>query len=316
MERPIHDDHPSPQLLTALLGKHENRLGEKTVTLKSLKLHLLPVKFLVYKQIWLLNFPLLCVYPQVSTSHLCMPIVGSGLASKLCVMSLIVLVAPPLSIRFSASAEKIDTLIDELWKQPSAVKLGSYIIQHSELRHSTAGRRGRYFWLEGDFKLVESNNSVTGFTSALRRPLRLGLILTRWLLVWKKPYKARSKLGNTGNFSHTPPKNISVVLTLVAAGAVEGPVAVGLAPCSSSRALHVVSTEGGVRGSGCVLAGVRVLLGEEGRVGPQLVPLEGKEGLARLLGRRVSDRGWTTGRQRWVKGAEKWSEVEAEMRRC
>lgn len=83
---------------------------------------------------------------------------------------------------------------------------------------------------------------------------------------------------------HSPPRKSSVVLTLVAAGAVEGPVAVGLAPRSSSaRALHVVPTEGGVRGSGCVLAGVRVFLGEEGRVGPQLVPLEGQEGQARLF---------------------------------
>lgn len=97
---------------------------------------------------------------------------------------------------------------------------------------------------------------------------------------------------------HSPPRKISVVLTLVAAGAVEGPVAVGLAPRSSSsaRALHVVPTEGGVRGSGCVLAGVRVFLGEEGRVGPQLVPLEGQEGQARLflgtegIGQRVDDR--------------------------
>lgn len=98
---------------------------------------------------------------------------------------------------------------------------------------------------------------------------------------------------------HSPPRKISVVLTLVAAGAVEGPVAVGLAPrssSSSSRALHVVSTEGGVRGSGCVLAGVRVFLGEEGRVGPQLVPLEGQERQARLflgtegIGQKVDDR--------------------------
>lgn len=88
----------------------------------------------------------------------------------------------------------------------------------------------------------------------------------------------------------SPRLNISliflVVLALVAAGTVKGPLAVGLAPSSSSSssswALQVVPTEGGVRGSGCVLAGVRVLLREEGRVGAQLVPLEGQEGLARL----------------------------------
>ena len=140
-------------------------------------------------------------------SHMCLPITGPWLASKLCVMSLIGLVAPPLSIRFSMSTEKMFTLIDGLWKQPSAVKLGSYVIQHGELRRSTVGgRKRRHFWLEGDFKLVESNGVVSGSTSARRRPLRMGLILTRWLLVWKKPYKPRSTLGNTGNFTHTPPE--------------------------------------------------------------------------------------------------------------
>lgn len=82
----------------------------------------------------------------------------------------------------------------------------------------------------------------------------------------------------------TPPERfpscVSVVLTLVAPGAIEGPVTVGLGP-SSARALQVIPAEGGVRGSS-VLAGVRVLLGEEGRVGPQLVPLEGQERLTRL----------------------------------
>lgn len=75
------------------------------------------------------------------------------------------------------------------------------------------------------------------------------------------------------------PSCVSVVLTLVATGAIKGPITVGLAP-SSARALHIIPAKRGVRGS--VLAGVRVLLREEGRVGPQLVPLEGQERLARL----------------------------------
>lgn len=78
----------------------------------------------------------------------------------------------------------------------------------------------------------------------------------------------------------TFPSCVSVVLTLVATGAIEGPVTVGLAP-SSAWALQVIPAERGVRGS-AVLAGVRVFLREEGRVGPQLVPLEGQERLARL----------------------------------
>lgn len=73
---------------------------------------------------------------------------------------------------------------------------------------------------------------------------------------------------------------VSVVLTLVATRAIEGPVTVGQAP-SSTRALHVIPAKRGVRCS-AILAGVRVFLGEEGRVGPQLVPLEGQERLARL----------------------------------
>jgi len=80
--------------------------------------------------------------------------------------------------------------------------------------------------------------------------------------------------------------HISVVLALVAPGAVKGPLAVGPSPpCPPHGALQVLPPEGGVGGSGRVLAGVRVLLGEEGRVGPQLVPLEAQEGLARLGGR-------------------------------
>lgn len=73
---------------------------------------------------------------------------------------------------------------------------------------------------------------------------------------------------------------VSVVLTLVATRAIEGPVTVGQAP-SCTRALQVIPAKRGVRGS-AILAGVRVFLGEEGRVGPQLIPLEGQERLARL----------------------------------
>lgn len=75
---------------------------------------------------------------------------------------------------------------------------------------------------------------------------------------------------------------ISVVLTLVASAAVEGRVVVGLAP-SAAGALQVVPSEGRVGRSGYVLAGIGVVLGEEGGVGPQLVSLEGEERLARLL---------------------------------
>lgn len=98
-----------------------------------------------------------------------------------------------------------------------------------------------------------------------------------------------------GSFSPTFPRAsrafpliVLVVLTLVAAGAVKGPLTVGLAP-SSARALQVVPSEGGVRGSGCILAGVRVILREEGWVGPQLIPLEGQEGLARLEDEGIGD---------------------------
>lgn len=92
----------------------------------------------------------------------------------------------------------------------------------------------------------------------------------------------------------TFPSCVSVVLTLVATRAIEGPVTVGLAP-SSAWALQVIPAERGVRGSS-VLAGVRVFLGEEGRVGAQLVPLEGQEGLARLGDGRTGEE-WRNGRR-------------------
>ena len=57
--------------------------------------------------------------------------------------------------------------------------------------------------------------------------------------------------------------NTSVVLTLVATSAIKHPVAVGLAPFSI-WALHVIPAEGCVRCSGCILAGVSVVLGEQG----------------------------------------------------
>lgn len=65
------------------------------------------------------------------------------------------------------------------------------------------------------------------------------------------------------NFTPPPVYFISVVLTLVATSTVKSPITVGLAP-SSSWALHIVPTKGGIRGSSSVLAGIRVFLGEEG----------------------------------------------------
>ena len=73
----------------------------------------------------------------------------------------------------------------------------------------------------------------------------------------------------------------SVVLTLVAISAFEACLTPGLS--RGLWALLVVSgAEGGVGGPGRVLAGVHVVLGEKGRVGPQFVPLEGQERLRRL----------------------------------
>lgn len=76
----------------------------------------------------------------------------------------------------------------------------------------------------------------------------------------------------------------SVALGLVALGlGVKGVgrLLVGPAHAGGVRpgaGLHV----GGIRHAG-VLAGVHVVLGEEGRVGANLVPLEGQHGLARLV---------------------------------
>lgn len=83
----------------------------------------------------------------------------------------------------------------------------------------------------------------------------------------------------------------SVALRLVALGlGVEGVgrLLVGAAHTGGIRpgvGLHV----GRVRHAG-VLAGVHVVLGEEGRVGANLVPLEGQHGLARLGTRAGGDK--------------------------
>lgn len=100
----------------------------------------------------------------------------------------------------------------------------------------------------------------------------------------------------------------SVVATLVAYTTIKSSIAVSLPP-SSTWALLVIPSEWRVRGSGGVLAGVSVFLGEEGWVGPELVLLEAQEGLGRL--------GEGAGRQPEV-GVDGWggwecTDVEAEM---
>lgn len=94
----------------------------------------------------------------------------------------------------------------------------------------------------------------------------------------------------------------SVALRLVALGlGVEGAggLLVGASHAGGvgpGAGLHV----GGVRHAG-VLAGVHVVLGEEGRVGANLVPLEGQHSLA-CLGTRAGVGGTRTGRRGMVRG--------------
>lgn len=83
------------------------------------------------------------------------------------------------------------------------------------------------------------------------------------------------------------PSDISVVLTLVAPSTIKSPIAVGLASFPI-RTLHVFAPKACVRSSTRIQAWVGVFLREERWVGPELVSLEGQEGL-----RRLRDEGWT-----------------------
>lgn len=79
--------------------------------------------------------------PQVSTSHL----LGPGLASKLFVMSQIMLVAPPLKTSFSVSTENNDALDA---KQPYSDELCTCIILHNINR--VRGRKRHFDAAVGD----------------------------------------------------------------------------------------------------------------------------------------------------------------------
>ena len=87
---------------------------------------------------------------QVSTSHLCKLNMSQGLASKLFLMSQIMLVDPPHKIVFSV--RNVTLSIDEMWKQPSIIKLCTYIILYSEAQSSSCRNKKKNIWVEGDFK--------------------------------------------------------------------------------------------------------------------------------------------------------------------
>lgn len=110
----------------------------------------------------------------------------------------------------------------------------------------------------------------------------------------------RSIMENVGNFNLQIPSNNSIILTLIATTPIKGPVTVGLA--SSTGALYVVPSKRGVRGSSCVLTWVRVVLGEEGWVCPELVLLESQEGLTRLGGGGMGGGGMVKGGWMWRNG--------------